>query len=169
MADGRSIRRLRVLGLGLFVAILLADRVSKEFLVPLLDGQDPIVVTDFFNLVMVWNRGVSFGLFQQGDDAGRYLLTGFAVLVGLLLIVWMLRSNTVIAVIGLAMVAAGALGNAYDRIVFGAVADFLDFHAAGYHFWAFNVADSGITVGVGLLLLDAFRAGPKAAVASKEQ
>lgn len=165
MAD----RRLRVLGLVLFAAILVADRLSKELLVPLLDGQDPIVVTGFFNLVMVWNRGVSFGLFQQGDDIGRYLLTGFAILVGLFLVAWMLRSHTKLAVIGLAMVAAGALGNAYDRIVFGAVADFLDFHLSGYHFWAFNVADSGITIGVGLLLLDAFRARPDPAAAFKEQ
>lgn len=166
MADPR---RLRILGLALFAAILVADRLSKEILVPLLDGQDPIVVTGFFNLVMVWNRGVSFGLFQQGDDAGRYLLTGFAVVVGLLLVIWMLRSTTGLAVTGLALVAAGALGNAYDRMVFGAVADFLDFHLSGYHFWAFNVADSGITIGVGLLLLDAFRARPELAAVSKEQ
>ncbi|MFZ2868459.1 signal peptidase II [Zavarzinia sp.] len=166
MADRR---RLRVLGLVLFAAVLLADRLSKEMLVPLLDGQDPIAVTGFFNLVMVWNRGVSFGLFQQGDDTGRYLLTGFAVVVGLVLVVWMLRSTTRLAVTGLALVAAGALGNAYDRMVFGAVADFLDFHLSGYHFWAFNVADSGITFGIGLLLLDAFRARPEFAAAPKEQ
>lgn len=161
--------RLRILGLLLFAAIFVADRLSKEILVPLLDGQDPIVVTGFFNLVMVWNRGVSFGLFQQGDDVGRYLLTGFAVVVGLLLVIWMLRSTTRLAVTGLALVAAGALGNAYDRMVFGAVADFLDFHLSGYHFWAFNVADSAITIGVGLLLLDAFRARPELAAVSKEQ
>lgn len=166
MADPR---RLRILGLVLFAAIFVADRLSKEILVPLLDGQDPIVVTGFFNLVMVWNRGVSFGLFQQGDDVGRYLLTGFAVVVGLLLVIWMLRSTTRLAVTGLALVAAGALGNAYDRMVFGAVADFLDFHLSGYHFWAFNVADSAITIGVGLLLLDAFRARPELAAVSKEQ
>lgn len=157
MAD-RSAPRYRTFGLALLVLTLLLDRISKEWLVGLLDGQDPITVTSFFNLVMVWNRGVSFGLFQQGDDAGRYLLTGFAVIVGLVLIVWMLRSSTRLGVAGLALVAAGALGNAYDRVVFGAVADFLDFHFAGYHFWAFNVADSAITIGVGFLLLDAIRA-----------
>lgn len=154
----RSAPRYRTFGLALLVLTLLLDRISKEWLVGLLDGQDPITVTGFFNLVMVWNRGVSFGLFQQGDDAGRYLLTGFAVIVGLVLIVWMLRSSTRLGVAGLALVAAGALGNAYDRVVFGAVADFLDFHFAGYHFWAFNVADSAITIGVGFLLLDAIRA-----------
>lgn len=157
MAD-RSAPRYRTFGLALLVLTLVLDRISKEWLVGLLDGQDPITVTSFFNLVMVWNRGVSFGLFQQGDDAGRYLLTGFAVIVGLVLIVWMLRSSTRLGVTGLALVAAGALGNAYDRVVFGAVADFLDFHFAGYHFWAFNIADSAITIGVGFLLLDAIRA-----------
>lgn len=154
----RSAPRYRTFGLALLVLTLVLDRITKEWLVGLLDGQDPITVTSFFNLVMVWNRGVSFGLFQQGDDAGRYLLTGFAVIVGLVLIVWMLRSSTRLGVAGLALVAAGALGNAYDRVVFGAVADFLDFHFAGYHFWAFNVADSAITIGVGFLLLDAIRA-----------
>lgn len=154
----RSAPRYRTFGLALLVLPLVLDRITKEWLVGLLDGQDPITVTGFFNLVMVWNRGVSFGLFQQGDDAGRYLLTGFAVIVGLVLIVWMLRSSTRLGVAGLALVAAGALGNAYDRVVFGAVADFLDFHFAGYHFWAFNVADSAITIGVGFLLLDAIRA-----------
>lgn len=154
----RSAPRYRTFGLALLVLTLVLDRITKEWLVGLLDGQDPITVTGFFNLVMVWNRGVSFGLFQQGDDAGRYLLTGFAVIVGLVLIVWMLRSSTRLGVAGLALVAAGALGNAYDRVVFGAVADFLDFHFAGYHFWAFNVADSAITIGVGFLLLDAIRA-----------
>lgn len=162
MAD-RSAPRYRTFGLALLVLTLLLDRISKEWLVGLLDGQDPITVTSFFNLVMVWNRGVSFGLFQQGDDAGRYLLTGFAVIVGLVLIVWMLRSSTRLGVAGLALVAAGALGNAYDRVVFGAVADFLDFHFAGYHFWAFNVADSAITIGVGFLLLDAIRAPAESA------
>lgn len=157
MAD-RSAPRYRTFGLALLVLTLILDRISKEWLVGVLDGQDPITVTSFFNLVMVWNRGVSFGLFQQGDDAGRYLLTGFAVIVGLVLIVWMLRSSTRLGVTGLALVAAGALGNAYDRVVFGAVADFLDFHFAGYHFWAFNIADSAITIGVGFLLLDAIRA-----------
>ncbi|MCF4164727.1 signal peptidase II [Zavarzinia compransoris] len=151
----RAIKRFRLLGVVLFVVTLVADRISKERLIALLDGQDPVQVTDFFNLVMVWNRGVSFGLFQQGDDSGRYLLTGFAVLVALMLLVWMWRSSSRLAAAGLALVAGGALGNAYDRVVLGAVADFFDFHVSGYHFWAFNIADSAITVGVGLLLLDA--------------
>ncbi|PWR23557.1 signal peptidase II [Zavarzinia compransoris] len=159
----RSAPRYRTFGLALLVLTLVLDRITKEWLLGLLDGQDPITVTGFLDLVMVWNRGVSFGLFQQGDDAGRYLLTGFAVIVALVLIVWMWRSSTRIAVTGLALVAGGALGNAYDRVVYGAVADFFDFHFSGYHFWAFNIADSAITIGVGFLLLDAFRAPAAAA------
>lgn len=161
--------RHRILGIVLFVAVLLADRISKEWLIGLLDGQDPIAVTGFFNLVMVWNRGVSFGLFQQGDDSGRYVLTGFAVVVALLLLVWMWRSHGRLAVSGLALVAGGALGNAYDRVALGAVADFFDFHVSGYHFWAFNIADSAITVGVGLLLLDAFLGRPADGPTTKER
>ncbi|MFA5122744.1 signal peptidase II [Zavarzinia sp.] len=168
MAKGID-RRRRVLGLGLLALTLLLDRLSKEAAIGRLDGQDPVAVTDFFNLVMVWNRGVSFGLFQQGDDGGRYLLTGFSVLVALFLIGWMWRSASAVAVAGLAFVAGGALGNAFDRVAYGAVADFLDFHLSGYHFWAFNVADSGITVGVCLLLLDAFRAQPTSVRAQEER
>lgn len=161
--------RHRGLGLVLLALILVADRWTKELAIASLDGQDPITVTGFFNLVMVWNRGVSFGMFQQGDDMGRYLLTGFAVLVAIGLLVWMWRTPVRIAAIGLSLVAGGALGNAYDRIVYGAVADFLDFHLAGFHFWAFNIADSAITIGVGFLLLDAFRGGAKVSPSPKEQ
>ncbi|RJF90008.1 signal peptidase II [Oleomonas cavernae] len=168
MAEAGAVRH-RGLGLILLALTLVADRVSKEALIGRLDGQDAITVTDFFNLVMVWNRGVSFGLFQQGDAAGRYLLTGFAVVVALVLIAWMWRNAARIAVTGLAFVAGGALGNAYDRVVYGAVADFFDFHLFGFHFWAFNIADAAITIGVGFLLLDAFRGGAKVAPSLKEQ
>jgi signal peptidase II len=168
MAEAGAARH-RGLGLTLLALTLAADRVSKEALIGRLDGQDPVAVTDFFTLVMVWNRGVSFGLFQQGDDVGRYLLTGFAVVVALVLIAWMWRNGARIAVIGLALVAGGALGNAYDRVVYGAVADFFDFHLDGIHFWAFNIADAAITIGVGFLLLDAFRGGAKVAPSPKEQ
>ena len=116
----------------------------------------PVEVTQFFNLVMTWNRGVSFGLFSDYGDLMRWLLFGFAVAVSIALAVWMIRATTLFLTVALALIIGGALGNAIDRIAHGAVADFFDFHVAGWHFWAFNVADSAISIGVVLLLWDAF-------------
>ncbi len=116
----------------------------------------PVEVTSFFNLVLVWNQGVSFG-FLQGNDAAvqRWGLTALAVVVACGLW-WWLRTGEH----GrwqrwaLVLIVAGALGNAIDRAIHGAVVDFLDFHVAGWHWPAFNVADSAIVVGAVLLLAD---------------
>lgn len=148
-------RRRWPLGIALTVLVLVLDRLSKEALIARLDGQDPIIVTDFFNLVMVWNRGVSFGLFQQDEALGRSLLAGFALAVALGLAVWLWRSTATLLACGLGLVIGGALGNAYDRLIYGAVADFFDAHLLGIHFWAFNIADAAITFGVICLMIDA--------------
>lgn len=116
----------------------------------------PVEVTPFFNLVMTWNQGVSFGLLGDHGELARWLLAGFAVAVSIALTVWMLRAPNLLTSLALGFVIGGALGNALDRVIHGAVADFFDFHLAGWHFWAFNVADSAITVGVVLLIVDSF-------------
>ncbi|WP_341896242.1 signal peptidase II [Ferrovibrio terrae] len=152
------IRRLPLFGLLLAVAILVADQISKLFFLDLMQ-QNPagIVVTPFFNLVMVWNSGVSFGLFQEDSDFRSWTLIGVAlgVLVWLGLWLWRCQSGLVAAALGL--IIGGAIGNVIDRLRFGAVFDFLDFHAFGQHWPAFNLADSAIVVGVVLLLIDGFR------------
>lgn len=108
-----------------------------------------LTVTSFFNLSMVWNFGISFGLMQ---GAGLALLIGtLAITIGFT--IWMLRTSIKAEICALAMIVAGALGNIADRIRFGAVADFLDFHWGTAHFPAFNVADAAISIGVALLLL----------------
>jgi len=157
------------LGLGLAVAglLILCDQLSKwvvleqVFALPYRDASFasfpwayPIQVTDFFNLVTVWNRGVSFGLFANDHGAGPYILSAVALGVAAFLI-WLLR-RPVTAWMALAYgaVIGGALGNVVDRLRFGAVFDFLDFHVAGYHWPAFNLADSAIFVGVAMILLD---------------
>lgn len=104
-----------------------------------------IPVTSFFNIVMVWNEGISFGaLSGHIGDFLLYLLGGvtfgFAV--------WMVRTPDRPTRFALAAIIGGALGNLWDRVRFGAVADFLDFHAYGFHYWAFNVADSCIVLGI---------------------
>ncbi len=119
----------------------------------------PLEVTPFFNLVLVWNRGVSFGLFSGNDaDVQRWLLTALAFGVALLLMYWLWRGGLdELQRWSFRLIIAGAIGNAIDRIAHGAVVDFLDFHYAGWHWPAFNVADSAIVVGALLLLVDGLR------------
>ena len=113
-----------------------------------------ITVTGFFNIVLAWNRGVSFSMFQSGSAAGPWILAAVALAISIALGVWLTRQRRLVPALALGLIIGGALGNVIDRLRFGAVVDFLDFHAAGYHFPAFNVADSGITVGVALLIID---------------
>jgi signal peptidase II len=116
-----------------------------------------IEVTGFFDLVLVMNRGVSFGMLGGGPEWVTAGLTAFALLLAAALCIWMWRADNLMLGAALGLVVGGALGNVIDRIRFGAVVDFLDFHVAGYHWPAFNVADSGITIGVVLLILDSLK------------
>ncbi|MEZ5935539.1 MAG: signal peptidase II [Alphaproteobacteria bacterium] len=142
---------------GLFIALLVIvlDQITKWIaLTGVGFGADPIAVTSFFNLVLVWNRGVSFGMFNEAGAAGPWILSGLAIVVVLGLLYWLRQAEARLTVTALGLVIGGALGNVIDRFRFGAVVDFLDVHIAGYHWPAFNVADAAICVGAGLLLLD---------------
>jgi signal peptidase II len=146
-----------MLRLGLLVAapIVVLDQLVKWWvLAELMDPPAVINVTGFFNLVLVWNRGVSFGLFDSDSHWGPILLAGLALLIVVVLLVWLTRAGSRLSAVAIGMVLGGAVGNVIDRVRFGAVVDFLDFHALGYHWPAFNVADSAISIGVGLLLYD---------------
>ena len=110
-------------------------------------------ITSFFNLVMVWNKGVSFGLMAGDGTANMIFLIALASVIALVFGYWIMRQKTLMPMIAGSLVVGGALGNIADRLRFGAVADFLDFHAYGYHFPAFNVADSCITIGIGLVII----------------
>ena len=144
-------------GLALASLVLALDQASKAVLIARLaaDGFRPVEVTGFFNLVMVWNRGVSFGLLDGDSPAMRWLLVALALGVACLLALWLARLEARLPVVALGLVIGGALGNAVDRVLRGAVADFFDFHLWGWSWPAFNLADSAITVGAALLLLDA--------------
>ncbi len=110
-----------------------------------------IDVMPHFNWVMVWNKGVSFGLFK-GDTPTFLIIATLAI--SAVFCLWLARVRAWAPMFALSLVIGGALGNVIDRVRFGAVADFLDFHAQGYHFPAFNLADSCISVGIALLVLD---------------
>ena len=152
----RSERRLLIrIGLPVAAAIIAFDQATKFWIV--LDIMSPpriIEVSSFFNIVMVWNRGASFGLFSSMSPWTPVFLCTIAVVISIALAVWMYRASSPWLAIALGMVIGGALGNAIDRVIYGAVADFLDFHAYGYHWPAFNVADMAIFVGVVMLLFD---------------
>jgi signal peptidase II len=156
--DRQGLSRQHLVAVAIIAAIITLDQISKDWAVNLLmdNAFRPIELTSFFNLVMVWNTGVSFGMFAGDGNSTHWLLVLLPGLVTLGLVVWMFRSDQAMEIYGLAFVISGAGGNLFDRINRGAVADFFDFHAAGWHFWAFNVADAAISIGVALLLYDAF-------------
>ncbi len=141
-------------GLALAIAILALDQVTKHLALLHLDPVEPLAVTSFFNLVLVWNRGVSFGMLTGAGQAAPWLLVALALAIAGFLAVWLWRERRPLPQTALWLVLAGAVGNIIDRLRFGAVVDFLDFHLQGYHWPAFNVADSAIVIGAGLLLLD---------------
>ncbi len=148
----RSVARLAAVA---FLVVLLLDQWSKQVL--LFDvgiAGRVIEVTSFFNLVMVWNHGVSFGLFAADDDSRRWLLIAVALAICAVLcwLVW--RQADRFQALAYGMIIGGAIGNVIDRIRFGAVADFFDVHLYGYHWPAFNIADSAIVIGVAMLLYD---------------
>ena len=146
-------------GLIVAVIILAADQASKVFFLDLIARHSPpvIEVTPFFNLVQVWNTGVSFGLFQEDSPLRSWTLIAVAAAVLVWLFLWLRRAQTSLVAVALGAIIGGAIGNIIDRIRFGAVFDFVDLHAFGWHWPAFNLADSAIVVGVALLLLDSFR------------
>ena len=155
------------------LAALVADQLSKNYLLYGLDFRSlgpaaRIQILPIFDLVMVWNRGVSYGLFQAGSFAGTLTLTIFSLIAVVALSFWLIRCERTVLGIGLGLVIGGALGNVIDRILYGAVADFFHFYAFGHDWYVFNVADAAITVGVAVLLLDAFIRPESKSVGSRQ-
>lgn len=136
--------------------VVILDQLSKFWVTRILDldYRPPIEVTGFFRLSMVHNQGVSFGLFKSHADTMRWVLVGFSVLVVVILVGWARKVERKLTAVALGLIIGGAIGNNWiDRVRFGWVVDFLDF--SGLHFpWVFNIADSAISVGVALLLID---------------
>lgn len=138
--------------------IIVLDQLSKIVVERKFDYGDSVPVTDFFNLVLVYNRGAAFSFLASAGGWQRWFFIGLGT-VAAGFIVFMLARHGGQKLFGwaLALILGGAIGNVIDRIVYGHVIDFLDFHVAGYHWPAFNIADSAITLGAVLLVLDELR------------
>lgn len=118
-------------------------------------------ILPFLNFVMVWNYGISFGLFNTGDETISAIITLLTVVIIGLFSFWMVRTDNRALAGGLSMVIGGALGNLVDRLRFGAVADFLDFHLLDWHWPAFNLADTCIVLGIAFALFDSLFLEPQ--------
>jgi signal peptidase II len=150
----------RDLGLACAAAALAVDQGSKLLLLYALrfvemGPADHVSVLPFFNLVMVWNPGVSYGLFPAHGPAGTAILAIFSLGAVAGLGWWLWHVTRPSLAVGLGLVIGGALGNLIDRLVYGKVADFFHFYVSGYDWYVFNVADCAITLGVVALLYDA--------------
>ena len=147
----------------IFIAVLIgADQLLKQYMLSLVFEPPRVIeVTGFFNLVPVWNRGVSFGMLRDSETS-RWILVGLAFVIVAILVVWLIRAGSALVVFALVLVIGGALSNVIDRVVFGAVVDFIDIHAFGWHWPAFNLADMSIVAGTALLLYDGLFGSPRA-------
>ena len=142
--------------LGLSFAIVVADQLSKLAMIALFQPGEERVVTGFFSLVLAFNTGAAFSFLRDVALWPRYLFSAIAIAAGGL-IVWLLRrGGDRLYCAGLALILGGAVGNLWDRLTLGHVVDFLLFHWDRWYYPAFNIADSAITVGAALLILDSF-------------
>jgi signal peptidase II len=147
-------------GIAAALAALVLDQATKVGMLYGLHFRDMVPgegvpVLPFFNLVMVWNPGVSYGLFPAHGPVGTALLALFSVAAVAGLGWWLWGAHRTVLTVGLGLVIGGAVGNLIDRLVYGRVADFFHFYYKGYDWYVFNVADCAITFGVGALLYDA--------------
>lgn len=138
------------------ILTLAADQVSK---VGLLRGYDlplrePLVLGPFLNLIVVWNRGISYGLFQQSSEVGRLILAILSFAAVVAISIWLTRVKTALLALALGLIGGGAVGNAIDRLAYGAVFDFAQLHVGERSWYVFNVADVAIVAGVVGLVWD---------------
>jgi signal peptidase II len=146
----------RRLGVIVAVATFLADQASKLWLLLVADiiEKGPFQIASFFEFTVVWNRGISYGLFQQHSEMGRWLLIALSIAAAIWLGWMMWRAESRMGAASLGLIIGGALGNAVDRVAYGAVFDFAHFFIGEWSWYVFNVADAAIVVGVAGLLYD---------------
>jgi len=165
ISDNKNLKssyKLFILGVIMAIFIAFLDIFTKRLVFMIIDQNvsisnnyniEYIMITDYFNLVKVWNKGVSFGLFDNYEYS-KIIFSIIVSFIALIILIWMFFSDRLYLTIALAFIIGGALGNLCDRITHGAVADFLDFHLKSYHWPAFNLADSFVFIGVAMLIID---------------
>jgi signal peptidase II len=150
------------------IAVLVLDQASKLWLLFVFDiaRRGAVRVTPFFDLVLAWNVGISFGWFQSESPLAQITLMGIKAVAVVVLAIWMARSRTLLATVALGLIIGGAIGNAIDRFAYGAVVDFALFHVQidgkSFSWYVFNLADVAIVAGVAALLYDSFLGVPAA-------
>lgn len=153
MAPGLDWRRLHWLWIALIIVLL--DQWTKGWVNSALRLYQQIEVLPFFNITLAYNEGAAFSFLAGAGGWQRWFFSMVAIIASGVIIVWLLRGRDgPMVATALALILGGALGNLWDRIVLGHVVDFLDLHWAGWHFPAFNIADSAITVGAALIIID---------------
>ena len=141
-----------LLGIAAILVAILADQFSKWWIIGHLVAGSALAFGDFFNVVKVWNSGVSFSMFSNHGKLGVVVLSLVAMTVCLFLLHWMWRETNRLKIVALGLIIGGAVGNVIDRVRYGAVLDFLDFHFKQYHWPAFNMADTFICIGACILI-----------------
>jgi signal peptidase II len=150
------------------LAVIAVDQATKLWLLRVFDiaHRGAVKVTPFFDLVLAWNTGISYGWFQNESATGQSVLLAIKAIAVIVLAVWMARSQSRLATIALGLIIGGAIGNAIDRLAYGAVVDFALFHlqigGKPFNWYVFNIADVAIVAGVAALLYDSFLGVPAA-------
>ena len=145
-----------LLGLGIALAAIILDQLSKYYILyEFLGANAYMPFGDYFNVVRAWNTGVSFSMLNNYGNIGAWLLSALAVVIVLMLFHWLKHENDRLTQAALGLIMGGALGNVIDRLRFGAVFDFLDFHIGDAHWPAFNLADSFICIGAAVIIVQA--------------
>ena len=158
------------LGLTLALGILIADQFSKLWVLQYFGADttsDPtaiyssVKVNEIFDFVLTWNRGVSFGLFNQDSPYNAWIFSTLALTIVGILLFWLKKSESLWTKVPIGLIIGGALGNVIDRLRLGAVVDFLSFHIDRYYWPAFNIADSAISIGAVIMIAEAWLVKPK--------
>tara|TARA_R110002110_G_scaffold245617_3_gene461973 strand:- start:15189 stop:15686 length:498 start_codon:yes stop_codon:yes gene_type:complete len=144
----------------LALLIIVLDQLAKGMAEQYLEYGRPLVLTSWFNLTLQYNPGAAFSFLSDAGGWQRYFFSAIAVVISAILVVWLYRlpATQRLLPLSLALILGGAIGNLWDRVVLGHVVDFISVHYGGYFFPAFNIADSAITVGAALMILDSLLA-----------
>lgn len=147
-----------IIGFTTALITLVLDQVTKLYTLFVFDlpVKEPVEFAPFVNLIVVWNRGISYGLFQQDSNWGRWILIVVSILASIGLSVWIRRTRAKLLALSLGLIVGGAIGNVIDRLAYGAVFDFIQFQIGNWSWYVFNVADAAIVAGVIGLLYDSF-------------